>query len=155
MNINTISYINHLENVSGIGRLGSNHVHADFMMYINGNLADFSSDRYRLRNKFVHFEGVGDTIHVHATGITLENFFNTLGIKINKDCILFEKEYCTNGNNKLWYYVNGRQISNVNYLIKDNDRILILYGSYSEEEIKKHISHLENISIKQDNHSGD
>ncbi len=156
MNINAINYMHHLENVSGIGRLGSTHIHADFKMYVSGNLIDFSSDRYQLRNKFVHLEdGNGNAIHIHTTGITLEKFFNTLGIKIDKDCILFDKEYCSNGNNKLRYYINGGQISDINYLIKDNDQILISYGNYNEEELKKQIKSVEDISIKQGDHIRD
>src|SRR3989344_6877348 len=110
---------------STIGILDSQHIHADWKVYINGIALDFSDKAHmeRMRNNqpvssFIHVdsdapppEKTGDILHMHATGIPLWIFFESIGMDFNKDCITFEnkEKFCNDGNKKLKFSVNGKE----------------------------------------------
>ncbi len=62
---------------STIGILGSQHVHADFKVYVNGNSIDFNKKEYFMKSSFMHVDPSPDndeasgTLHMHATGVPL------------------------------------------------------------------------------------
>ncbi len=142
-------YIKDLERVSGIGELGSTHIHAHLKIYVNNKALDLSTSNYQLKSEFVHLEdGIGELIHIHATGITLEQFFYTLGINQSESCITVDKEYCNDGKNKLLYFINNQQTTKINYIIKDHDKILVTYGDYTNEELKKQLESVTNLQLK-------
>ncbi|MBI2647238.1 hypothetical protein HYW99_02070 [Candidatus Woesearchaeota archaeon] len=61
----------------------------------------------------------------------------------NKDCITLENEqkFCNEDNKKLKFFVNGRENNDFeNYVFNDLDKILIIYGNDSEEEIKSQLN---------------
>ncbi|MFQ5763201.1 MAG: protein-disulfide isomerase, partial [Candidatus Bathyarchaeia archaeon] len=75
----------------GLGTVGSTHEHASFKVYVNGELIDFSQGKYQLKSRYVHVEGnVGDILHVHATGVKLGFFFETLGMKFTSSCLTLD-----------------------------------------------------------------
>ena len=142
-------YIKDLERVSGIGELGSTHIHAHLKIYVNNKALELSTSNYQSKSEFVHLEGsVGELIHVHATGITLEQFLYTLGINPSESCITIDKEYCNDGKNKLLYFINNQQTTKINYIIKDHDKILVTYGDYTNEELKKQLESVTNLQLK-------
>ena len=135
-----------------IGILGTQHIHADWKVYINGKSLDFSDKTHMERmqgnlpvSSFIHVdsgapspEKAGDVLHMHSTGIPLWIFFNSIGVDFNKDCITLEdkKKFCTGGNKKLKFFVNGKESNEFeNYAFNDLDKILISYGEESEEKI--------------------
>ncbi|MBI4143557.1 hypothetical protein HY487_01590 [Candidatus Woesearchaeota archaeon] len=135
--------------LSGIGPLRSTHLHADIKVYINGKTIDFSQRKYQLASRFIHFEdGIGDVMHIHATGHTLGHLFKSLGIDFNSNCVAFEgQEYCNNGDKKLKFYVNGKLNSQFdNYVIRDLDKYLISYGDENESGIQKQLSSITNLA---------
>src|SRR3989338_736395 len=134
-----------------IGILGSQHIHADWKVYINGKALDFfdKSHMERMQNNqpvssFMHVdsgapapEKTGDILHMHATGIPLSLFFNSIGMNFDKNCITLDnkEEFCNDANNKLKFLVNGKENTEFeNYVFNDLNKILITYGSSSEEE---------------------
>lgn len=126
--------------LSGIGPLRSAHSHADVKVYINGRAIDFSQRKYQLASRFIHFEdGIGDVVHVHATGLTIGHLFKSLGIDFSNNCIAFEgKDYCNEAGKKLKFYVNGQPNNEFeNYFINDLDKYLISYGGEDETELQK------------------
>jgi hypothetical protein len=142
---------------SKTGVLGSQHIHADWKIYVNGKPLDLSDKSHmeRMRNNravssFIHVdsgapvpEKTGDVLHMHATGVPLWVFFKSIGMDFNKDCITLEnkEKLCSGGNNKLKFFVNGKENSEFeNYVFNDLDKILINYGDESEEEIKSQLS---------------
>ncbi|MBI2654069.1 hypothetical protein HYX02_04625 [Candidatus Woesearchaeota archaeon] len=137
--------------LTGLGQLGSAHLHADAKVYINGNAIDFSQQKYQLRNSFIHFEeGIGDVIHTHAAGLTVGHMLKSLAIDFNNDCILIEgNNYCNEDNKKLKFYVNG-QLNNEfdNYVIKNLDKILISYGDEDEAGIQKQLDSITNLASR-------
>lgn len=138
------------------GVLGSQHIHADWKMYIDGKPLDFSDKSHmeRMKNNqpvssFIHVdsgaptpEKTGDIIHMHATGIPLWVFFKSIGMDFNKDCITLEnnEKICNEENKKLKFYVNGKPNNEFeNYIFNDLDKILISYGKENNEQIKNQL----------------
>ena len=137
--------------LSGIGPLGSTHQHADVKVYINGKAIDFSQRKYQLTTSFIHFEeGIGDVIHTHAAGLTIDHLFNSVGIKLSSDCILFEsKNYCNDGDKTLKFYVNGKPNNEFNNrVIQDLDKYLISYGDETEEELQQQLDSIANLAVR-------
>lgn len=113
---------------STIGTLGSQHIHADWKVYINGLPLDFTGKDHMMRmqlgssvSSFVHVdsgaptpEKTGDVLHMHSTGVPLWIFFESIGLKLPEE---------------IKVYVNGKEISNYkNYVFNDLDKILITDG---------------------------
>src|SRR3989338_3867172 len=126
---NSALYVNHLEQLTGIGRLGSTHIHADFKVYINGEEIKIYQEKNLEKNKFTHMhpgKDDEDVIHVHATGITLKQFFNTKSKTMK-------------------YYVNNKLNDEApDHEINDLDKILISYGDESQAEIQKQLASIGN-----------
>jgi len=117
-----------------IGPLGGIHIHADYEVYIDGTPVDFAKREYMVKAQYVHIEGMdGDVIHVHATGVTIGEFFRTLGMKLTDECFKMGKKYCTDEQKTLKFYVNGEPNDLYgDYLIGDKDKLLISYGPVDE-----------------------
>ena len=147
---NSALYVEALEQLTGVGRLGSTHVHADFKVYINGEEVKIYQDENLEKNKFTHMhpgQDEEDVIHVHAIGITLKQFFNTLNIKLSRNCIILEdgKEFCNSKSNTLKFYINSKLSEEApDYEIIDLDKIFISYGDESQAEITKQLSKIGN-----------
>ena len=119
----------------GLGAAGSQHVHTDFKVYLDGRAVDFSQPRYQVRAQHVHVEGGdGDVIHVHATGVKMGYFFSTLGMKFNQTCFAVDgRNYCNNENKTLKFFVNEVPSDELeNYVLQSMDKILISYGNETD-----------------------
>lgn len=135
-------YIANLERLTGVSKLGSAHEHIDLKIMLDGKQLDLSQPQYQLKNKFIHVEdGNGDVVHKHAKGVTLSMFFRTIGIPFNSNCITAsENNYCNTNNKGLRMYVNGNPNNAYGeYEPKDLDKILIIYGNESQDEINEQI----------------
>ena len=134
--------------VPDIGVLGSTHIHADFKLYINGNMVNLSKPEFQVRAKAVHVEeGIGDIIHVHATNMFLGYFMNTIGFPISDKCITIPgKKLCSKAGKTLKLYIRQpnmpwRLEKNIEfYTFHDLDKLLLTYGDDSEEQIQKQLS---------------
>ena len=146
-----------MDSSSTIGILGSQHIHADWKIYIDGKALDLSDKSHmeRMRSNlpvssFIHVdsgapapEKTGDVIHMHAKGVPLWIFFDSVGMDFNKDCLTLENEekLCNDGNKKLRFFVNGKENNEFeNYVFKDLDKILISYGNEKGEEIRTQLN---------------
>jgi len=114
------------------------HTHADVMVFLDGAEFDLAQQKYMSKGNltlspFVHLHDAdGDIIHKHIKGVTLDEFFTTLGMDFSKECFITDnkKEYCNNAEKKVVMLVNGKENKKFgNYEFKDLDRILIYYGS--------------------------
>lgn len=135
-----------LKGSNKMGVLGSTHEHADFKVYLNGNWIDFSQQKYFVRSPYIHVEGgpgVGQLIHLHATGVTLETFFKSVGMQFTRNCFVDDlgNRYCNNATHTLKFYVKkpgGTWQANdqfEKYQPKELDKILITYGNETPDEI--------------------
>ena len=134
-----------------MGVLGSQHIHADWKVYLDGEAFDWSpyAERHHKQmmgdksitdtSAFIHIhpaEGAekgGDVLHMHATGIPLSLFFESLGMKFDKGCLTVNgNEHCG-----LKMYVNGKENNELgDYVFSDGDKILITDSGNIEEQIK-------------------
>ncbi len=130
------------------GALGSEHVHASLLVKIFRDTFTFNGPAFQIKSSWIHFEGRdGTTIHKHATGVTLEYLFDTLSIGLDDQCYVFPdgSSFCTNDDFNLKFFINGEQVSDIrDYEIIDSDKILIVYGDETIEEIEAYLLQLEN-----------
>ncbi len=129
----------------GIGILNSDHLHADWKVYVNNTFIDLSGMAHMDRmasgkpvSSFMHVdsgapgERTGDVLHMHAKNVPLWLFFESVGMKLTKECITLENDenYCDDGERRLRMYVHGVEQSSLrDYVFHDLDKILITYGS--------------------------
>lgn len=131
----------------GAGKLGDEHVHASMLVRIFGDKFDFAAPAYQVKSAWIHFESSdGNTIHRHATGVTLGYLFDNLNIVIDEECFIFPdgRQFCTNEDYSLKYYINHQHVSNIrNIVFEDQDRLLISYGNESQEQIMEQLMELD------------
>ncbi len=132
------------------GNINDIHIHADFKVVVDGKEVNFRRQEFDEKNAFAHLhlhdpEDGDKVLHVESKGITLGHFFNTLGMKLTSSCLTFdEEEHCTEQGKEgregkeLVLFVNGKRNYELdNYEPENQDKILIIYGRYSEAEIKQ------------------
>lgn len=133
--IENVGKINHvLVNSSNIDR--KTHAHATLAIFVNGNLLNFTAQKYQNRDMLMHFEnGDGFTLHKHSRNAWLEPFLESLNMKLANDCITLDNDssYCTNFNNQVSFEVNGEPNKLFeHYTPRDGDKILVSYGKANE-----------------------
>ena len=128
------------------GPVGSAHVHAGFSVVLNGQEIDFSQSRYQVGStgsQLIHMEGGdGTTLHRHATGVTIGEFLHTVRMDIADGCFVADNgtQYCEQGESMLRYFVNGEETDSImDYVLEEDDRILITYGDLTEQQIQEQI----------------
>jgi hypothetical protein len=135
----------------GAGALGSEHSHAALLVKIFGDTFEFASPAFQIKSSWIHFEGNdGTTIHKHATGVNLGYLFETLAIGLDDQCYIFPdgKQFCSNEDYKLKFFINGEQVPDIReYEIMEDDRVLIVYGAETPEEIEAYLLQLDNQEI--------
>ncbi len=137
------------------GLIGSAHEHAALIVDLNGTNINFAQPKYMLRSNYIHMENHngtldGTTLHKHATKVPIGEFLKSIRMDISNGCFITDenKHFCENKNLKLRYYINGNETKDImNYVLKDNDRILILYGNQSLNEVNHKMQELNNITI--------
>lgn len=135
----------------GAGALGSEHSHAAMLVKVFGDTFDFALPAYQIKTSWIHFEGGdGTTIHKHATGVKLGYLFDSLRLTLDDKCFIFQdgRQFCTNEDYTLNFYINGEKVNDIrNYESMDKDRILIVYGAETPEEVQGLLLQLDNQAI--------
>ena len=136
----------------GAGKLGDEHVHSSLLVRIFGDKFDFSVPSYQIKSSWIHFEeSDGTTIHRHSSGVTLGYLFDSINIGIDSKCFVFPdgRQFCTNEDYSLKYYINHQPVSNIyDYIFEDGDRILISFGPETPEEIEEQLLELDSQIIR-------
>ena len=136
----------------GAGRLGGEHEHASLLVRIFDDKFDFAVPSYQIKSSWIHFEeSDGTTIHRHASEVTLGYLFDSLNIGIDSECYSFPdgRQFCTNEDYSLKYYLNHQLVDDINdYVIQDDDRILITFGNETPEQIEEQLIELDSQVIK-------
>ncbi len=132
-----------------------NHTHADFAVWINGKQLDFSAAKYMTTEAqeaklkagdlrlYLHLhDGNGHVIHRHKPGLTLRDFFETLGATFRVQnghnlCVHFPqtREVCQDeAAHKDWVMVMNDNQTNFDpaYVFKDGDAILISFNGWGD-----------------------
>ena len=128
------------------GKLGDEHIHASMLVKIFGDKFDFSSPNYQVKTSWIHFENSdGDTIHRHSTGVELEYLFNSMNIGVDDKCFIFPdgRQFCTYEDYSLKFYINEKRVDDISeYIVQEDDRILITYGNEDQLAIEKQLAEL-------------
>ena len=136
----------------GAGKLGDEHVHSSLLVRIFGDKFDFAVPSYQIKSRWIHFEDSdGTTIHRHASGVTLGYLFDSLNIGIDTKCFVFPdgRQFCTNEDYSLKYYINHQPVSNIyDYIFEDGDRIMISFGAETPEQVEEQLLELDSQIIK-------
>jgi hypothetical protein len=140
--------------ISVHGEVLQKQADAAVLVKIFGDEFDFSTPEYQMKWPDIFFaDGDGYSIHRYHEDVTMELFFNSLSIGIDDQCFEFPdgKSFCTSNilgtYYSLKYFINGQSVSDIrNYIIQNNDRILITYGD--DEDIESYLSQLNLIKIK-------
>lgn len=112
------------------------HVHADFLVSINGEKINFSQSIYQsTATKVLHpgvhlHDGWGDVIHYHSPGITLQKFFESLSMNLTNQCIttIDNVSYCENETHTFEVYLNNEVLLEPQeYVAEDLDQLAIVY----------------------------
>ena len=140
---------------AGFGAIGSAHTHAAFLVKVNGENIDFRQPQYQVVSDYIHVEnGDGTTLHRHATNVTFAEFLKSVKMDIDEqnNCLVFTNngtEYCNNNFNQLRTFVNGNPTNSISdYVINDNDRLLVIYGNETEEQLTEAFDELNKIQIQ-------
>ena len=135
----------------GAGTLGDEHEHAAMNVIIFGDKFDFSSPTFQVKNSYIHFENHdGETVHRHASGVTLGFLFKTLKIGLTDECFIFpdKREFCTNEDYSLKFFINHQKVPSVqDFVLKDGDRILISYGNENSTQIDEQLARVDSAVI--------
>ncbi len=137
------------------GMLGSAHEHGALLVDLNGTKVNFAQPKYMIRSNYIHMENHngtpdGTTLHKHATNVPIEEFLKSVRMGISNGCFITDenKHFCENKNLKIGYYINGNKTKDIiDYVLKDNDKILISYGNQSPDGINQQMQYLNNITI--------
>jgi hypothetical protein len=74
-----------------------------------------------------------------------------MDIDEQNNCLVFTNgtEYCNNNFNQLRTFVNGSPTDSISdYVINDNDRLLVIYGNENEEQLTEVFDELNKIQIQ-------
>jgi hypothetical protein len=135
----------------GAGQLGNVNIQAGILTMIYGQQFDYSSTAYQVKNAYIDFEkGDGETIHMHAANVTLGFLFNSLKIGLTDKCFTFPdtRTFCTDDKYSIKFFINHHQVQDIsNYVIKQNDRILISYGNENSTQIDAQLAKLDSFTL--------
>lgn len=135
----------------GSGPLGGVNLRAGLLTMIYGQQFDYSSPAYQVKSRYIDFEkGNGEVIHMHAANVTLGFLFDSLHIGLTDKCFTFpdKRNFCTDDKYSLKFFINHHQVSDIsNYVIKDNDRILISYGNENATQIASQLARVDSFDL--------
>ncbi len=144
-----------ISNIVSASPTAAYHIHFDLKVILNGTPINFSLAKYQATAKNeldpnVHFhDGNGKLVHIHKEGITLNELFSSLKMRLSNNCLVTDSgvSFCNTSSKSIKMFVNGNSNSNFeSYQPQDLDRILITYGADSDAQIKTQISSVSDLA---------
>lgn len=121
-------------------------VKAAFAIFTNGIFRVFTASMYHNLSPDVYIESSNPNIvNVKKSGITWDDFFKTLPMKLLRDCLTTGtgQTFCTKGNQSLKFYLNATlDQSALAQVIKDGDRLLVTFGNDPEAQIQNQLQQI-------------
>lgn len=161
-----ISGTRYSSEINKFGTVGSAHEHAAFIINVNGTPIDFSQPQYQVQSRLIHVEGGdGFTLHRHTDRVPFGEFLRSENMNLEDSCFSISeetsdqqgqqqgqpREYCTDGAEELRAFVNGKELESPSslgdYILKDDDRILLIYGNQTADQLNQALSELEEVPI--------
>lgn len=119
---------------------------ASFAIFTNGTFRVFTANMYHNLSENVFIQSDNPNIvHVKKSGVTWDTFFKTLPFKLTNNCLTTgtKETFCTNEKETLKFYLNGVKTDDLlSREIKENDQVLISYGSENDEQIQSQLRRL-------------
>ena len=107
------------------------NVRASFQITTRGIVRSFKNPKYHLKSEEVYISPDDPTVvQVKRIGVTWEDFFKTLPMKLTKYCLTTGdgETFCTGSGGTLKFYLNGEEDPDLlDREIKDGDKALIRY----------------------------
>lgn len=123
---------------------------AGFAIFTNKTFRIFTAAMYHNLSNDVYIQADNPNIvYVKKNDITWNDFFNTLPLKLTKDCLVTgtKQTFCTNANGKLRFYINGKEDTNaLDRYIKNKDQLLVTYGNENDVQIKQQLQQIPDIN---------
>lgn len=130
------------------------HFHANIAIFINGKKVNLNDQKYmeettkcaidpskqRPEDRTHFHENNGDLVHVHSAGVTWGHLMGNIGWDFGRDYIVDDtgKMYQKSASGSVHFILNGKPVDNpFNRLIASEDRLLIDYGTDSDEALLK------------------
>jgi hypothetical protein len=137
------------------GDLGSAHEHAALLISLNGTDVDLAQQKYMVRSNYIHVESYngtldGTTLHKHSSNVPLGEFLKSIRMDISNGCFITDsnQRFCDTDEYRLTSYVNGNETNDImNYVVNDDDRILITYNDQNSTELDREFEKLNNLPI--------
>lgn len=110
------------------------NISASFTIITDNITRSFKAEKYHNQSKDVYIEASNpEIVHVTKLGVTWDDFFKTLPMKLTEDCLTTgDGENLCNTSGSLKFYLNEIETSNLlDQEIKQGDKILIKYTSTS------------------------
>ncbi len=106
-------------------------ISATFKIITNGTTRIFTDSKYHNLSKDVYVTSQNpNTIVVKKTGIKWSDFFKTLPMSLDENCLVTgtKQTFCTNKNGKLYFYINNTETPDaLDNPIQNNDFLLVEY----------------------------
>ncbi|MGB7295368.1 MAG: hypothetical protein WBC70_07230 [Candidatus Aminicenantales bacterium] len=146
--------------INQYGVLGSAHVHSAFAIKLNGIALDFSKPEFQVQSRLIHVEGGdGNTLHRHTDKVPFGEFLRSVDMGIDRECFFMnngaregEQKFCNSNDSKLRVFANGQELEDPqsisDYVFKDNDRILVIYGNETSSEMENELDVLRRVPIQ-------
>lgn len=87
--------------------------------------------------EYLHLhDGIGHVIHRHKPGLTIGDFFASIGFTMTTDCFTLDtaEQHCTDSDKHWRMFINGEEWPfDPTYVFQDLDQILLTYGSPDDE----------------------
>ncbi len=126
---------------------------ATFAIYTNGTFRIFTDPRYHNRSEDVFISsGNPSVINVIKKGVTWNDFFKTLPMKLEKTCITTGtgQVFCSNQTHTLKFFINGaKDDKTLDREIKNEDRLLVSYGPKEDRNIELQLRNLQNLKFSE------
>ena len=121
---------------------------ASFSIYTNGTFRIFTAPMYHNLSADVFIEATNPNIvNVKKSNITWADFFATLPMKLNENCLITgtKQAFCTNSDFVLQFYLNGeRNQSALDQVINPVDKLLVTYDRENASIIQQQLQSIPN-----------
>jgi hypothetical protein len=125
------------------GKAKNVSIKASFAIFTNGTFRVFTASMYHNQSNDVFIESSNPNIvRVEKMGLTWNDFFKTLPMKLTRDCLTTGtgQAFCTNSNQVLRFYLNGERDQNaLDRIINAADQLLVSYGTENEGQIQNQL----------------
>lgn len=124
------------------------NIRASFAIFTNGTFRIFSDPKYHNKSPDVYIPtDQTNIVLVSGEDITWSDFFKTLPMKLEKDCLTTGtgQLFCSDKINKLKFYINGRfDPDALERKINENDKFLVSFGN-SDNNLKEEFSQIPDV----------